>query len=323
VSNGATGAKTRPPATRACTYAASGRPSTTTVTGELGGNSGTFLDIPLGMHRVISAFREAVVAFSRDGCAFLAQSVAFNALFALFPLTVLALSGLTYVLPQSQHRALAFFAALAPTLHDYLVKNLETYMYGRGISSIIAVAFLVWSGKNLFMGLAYALDRAMNVPQGRPLVHNLALSLVMLPVTGILLAIAIALPIGLSITFHVAGIHDPRRITHILAYLISLALVFIVAVVLYRWLPNRDVPWSFALRGAAVVAVAWPPLQYAFAAYLTHVDFTRIYGALSAPLVLLLWFYCIGSIFLFGAEYSIAWPTGHSGDLREEVALDA
>ncbi len=36
--------------------------------------------------------------------------------------------------------------------------------------------------------------------------------------------------------------------------------------------------------------------------------FTRIYGALSAPLVLLLWFYCIGSIFLFGAEYSIAWP---------------
>ena len=65
-----------------------------------------------------------------------------------------------------------------------------------------------------------------------------------------------------------------------------------------------------ARRG--VVAVAWPAVQYAFAAYVTHVDFTHIYGALSAPLVLLLWFYCIGSIFLFGAEYSIAWPTGHS-----------
>ena len=126
----------------------------------------------------------------------------------------------------------------------------------------------------------------------------------------------------LSITFHVAGIHDPRRITHILAYVLSIALVFIVTVVLYRWLPNRSVSWAFALRGAAVVAIAWPAVQYAFAAYLTHVDFTHVYGALSAPLVLLLWFYCIGSIFLFGAEYSIAWSTGHPHGHREGTSLD-
>jgi membrane protein len=275
------------------------------------------------MNRLISVFRAAVVRFARDGCAFHAQSVAFNAIFALFPLSVLTLSAVTYVLPDSEHRALAFFEELAPTLHDYIVSNLATYIYGRGISSLIAFAFLLWSGKNLFMGLAFALDRALNVPKGRPLVHNLALSLVMLPVTFVLLIIAIALPVVLALTFHVAGIHDPRRITHILAYLLSIALVFIVALVLYRWLPNRQVSWAFALRGGAVVAVAWPPVQYAFAAYLTHVDFTHIYGALTAPLVLLLWFYCIGSIFLFGAEYSIAWPTGHSELVREESVVDA
>jgi membrane protein len=164
------------------------------------------------MERFISAFREAGLRFARDGCAFLAQSVAFNALFSLFPLMV-----------------------------------------------------------------------------------------------RILLIIAIALPIVLSVTFHVAGIHDPRRFTHILAYLVSIALVFIVAVVLYRWLPNTQVTWAFALRGAAVVAIAWPIVQLAFAQYVTHVNFAYVYGALSAPLVLLLWFYCIGSIFLFGAEYSIVW----------------
>ncbi len=269
------------------------------------------------MRRLISVFRHAVVRFAQDGCAFHAQSVAFNAIFALFPLCVLALSAITLVLPESQQRALQFFSTLAPTLHDYIVNNLATYVYGRGISSAIALVVLMWSGKNLFMGLAYALDRALNVPKGRPLVYNLALSMVMLPITGILLLIAIVLPIALSITFHVAGIPDPQRVTHILGYLLSIALVFIVAVVFYRYLPNRTVSWAFALRGAAVVAVAWPILQYAFAQYLTHVDFTYIYGALSAPLVLLLWFYCIGSIFLFGAEYSIAWETGHSGSHRE------
>ncbi|HXO17781.1 MAG TPA: YihY/virulence factor BrkB family protein, partial [Candidatus Dormibacteraeota bacterium] len=266
--------------------------------------------------------REAVLRFGRDGCAFLAQSVAFNALFALFPLSVLALSAVTMVLPAAQHRTLTFFSTLAPTLHDYIVNNLESYIYGRGISSLIALAFLLWSGKNLFMALAFALDRALNVPKARPLVHNLLLSFVMLPVTGVLLLIAIALPIVLSITFHVAGFHDPRRMTHILAYLLSIALVFIVAVVLYRWLPNRSVSWAFALRGAAVVALAWPAVQYAFAAYLTHVDFTHVYGALSAPLVLLLWFYFMGSIFLFGAEYSIAWSAGHSQPPREGAVID-
>jgi membrane protein len=274
------------------------------------------------MKRFISNFREAGIRFARDGCAFHAQSVAFNAIFALFPLSVLALGAVTLVLPDAQQRTLVFFDTLAPTLHDYIVNNLQTYLYGRGISSIIALAFLLWSGKNLFMGLAYALDRALNVPKGRPLVHNLLLSVVMLPVTGILLLVAIALPIVLSITFHVTGIQDPGRSTHLVGYLLSIALVFIVAVVLYRWLPNRSVSWRFALRGAAVVAIAWPAVQYTFAQYVTHVDFTRVYGALSAPLVLLLWFYCIGSIFLFGAEYSIAWSTGYQPSVPEESALD-
>lgn len=274
------------------------------------------------MMRFISAFRGAGFRFARDGCAFHAQSIAFNALFALFPLTVLALGAVTLVLPDAESRTLAFFDTLAPTLHDYIANNLQTYMYGRGISSLVAAAFLIWSGKNLFMGLAYALDRALNVPKGRPLVHNILLSVVMLPVTGIVLLVALGLPIVLSIFFHVAGFEDPGRLTHILGYLISIALVFIVAVVLYRWLPNRTVSWAFALRGATVVAIAWPVVQLAFAQYLTHVDFTRVYGALTAPLVLLLWFYCIGSIFLFGAEYSIEWPTGYPANVPEELPAD-
>jgi membrane protein len=258
------------------------------------------------MERFFLGIREAGVRFSRDGCAFMAQSIAFNALFACFPLTVLALNAATYVLPNAERRTLLFFDTLAPTLHDYVVANLQTYMYGRGVTGLIALAVLLWSGKNLFMGLAFALDRALGVPKGRPLVHNLALSFVMLPVVGVLLVVAIALPILLAVVFRVAGAYDPAHVTHILAYVISIALVFTVTVVLYRWLPNHGVSWRFSLRGACIVAIAWPGVQYAFAQYLTHVDFTRLYGALSAPLILLLWFYCIGTIFLFGAEYAAA-----------------
>ena len=213
----------------------------------------------------------------------------------------------SFVFPNAQHRALHFIDTDVPALHDFIATSLQSYIYGRGISSIIALAVIVWSGKNLFMGLAYALDRSLKISNGRPLVHNILLSVAMLPLVGIVLIVAMALPIAISIAMKVANITDRQNFTHVAAYLISIALVFIISMALYRFLPNRRLTWRFAIPGATFVVIVWPLVQYGFALYTLHVQFSLIYGALSVPLVLLLWFYLIGSIFLFGAEFCSAW----------------
>ena len=273
------------------------------------------------MERLISALREAGLRFSRDGCAFLAQALAFNALFALFPLVVLVLSAASYVYPFAEERVLSFFDTFSPTLHEFVAVNLQSYIFGRGISSIIALAFLVWSGKNLFMGLTYALDRALGVPKGRHIVHSILLSIVMLPIMAVFLIIAMGLPVVLSIAMAVADVPDRQNLTHVAAYLISIVLVFIACMVLYRFLPNRRVSWSFSLPGSILAACLWPVLQFAFAEYTLRVNFTHIYGALSVPLVLLLWFYCIGSIFLYCAQFCAAWAA-HSGKVQIPLVVD-
>lgn len=254
------------------------------------------------MRRLFPALREAWLGFSRDNCGFLAQALAFNAIFALFPVAVLVLSGISLVIPDADRRTLLFLGTLAPTLHDFIATNLGSYVYGRGISSAIALVILLWSGKNLFMGLTVALDRALGVPIGRPFVHHLALSLVMLPLSGILLVIAVGLPVLLSIFIKLVHFRDVAHLTHIGAYIISILLVFTVSLIFYAVLPNRRASLLFALPGATFVAVTWPLVQYAFTQYTLHVNFTRIYGVLSAPLALLLWFYVIGAIFLYGAQ---------------------
>ena len=259
------------------------------------------------MKRLFSTLRDAGLRFSRDGCAFLAQAVAFNALFALFPLVVLVLSVASYIYPNAQVRVMAFFDTVMPTLHDFIAANLQSYIYGRGISSIIALVFILWSGKNLFMGLTVALDRALNIPKGRPFFHNIALSLVMLPAIGAVLIIAMALPISVSLGMAIANVADRQYLTHFSAYVLSIALVFVISMVLYRFLPNKKLTWGFAVPGATVAAVAWPVLQFAFTQYTLMVPLAHIYGALSVPLVLLLWFYFVGAIFLFGAEFCAAW----------------
>lgn len=259
------------------------------------------------MKRLIFAFREAGVRFSRDGCAFLAQAIAFNALFTIFPLFVLAITGASLIYPDSQIRVLDFVDTLAPALHNVIADNLRSYLGGRSISGIVAVAFLIWSGKNLFMALTYALDRALGVPKNRPLVHDIALSIIMLPVIGVLLIVAISLPILLSVVVRFSEFPQQQHITQFVGYAISLALVFVITIVLYTFLPNRRVRWHFAVPGAGFSALTWPLVQFAFAQYTTHVDFAHVYGALSAPLALLLWFYFMGCIFLFGAQLCAGW----------------
>ncbi|HEV3153275.1 MAG TPA: YihY/virulence factor BrkB family protein [Candidatus Baltobacteraceae bacterium] len=267
--------------------------------------------------RLIMAFREAGMRFSRDGCAFLSQAIAFNALFAIFPLLVLLLSAASLIFPNADQQILKFVDTFAPALHQTVAANLQTYKYGRGVSSLIAFAVVVWAAKNLFMGLAYALNRALAVPRSRPLLHDIALSIVTLPLMGIVMIVAIGLPVAVSVVFSFAHVNDPQNLSKILAYGLSMLMVFVVVIFLYTFLPNRTVKWRFAVPGALFVALAWPVVQYAFAFYTVHVDFTRIYGALSAPLVLLLWFYSIGVIFFFGAEFSAGWAH-HKG--TEEVS---
>ncbi|GAC1502266.1 MAG: YihY/virulence factor BrkB family protein [Vulcanimicrobiaceae bacterium] len=259
------------------------------------------------MKRLILALREAGLRFSRDGCGFLAQAIAFNAIFTVFPLVVLAISAVSYVYPHGGQHVLDFVDTLAPTLHDFIFENLKTYLGGRIGSSIVAIAFLIWSGKNLFMALTYALDRALGVPKGRPLVHDIALSIIMLPIVGILLMVAMALPILLSIIVTFSAVPNQALVTQLLGYGVSLLLVFVLTIIMYTFLPNRRVAWHFAVPGASFAALTWPLMQFAFAEYTIHVNFAHIYGALSAPLAVLLWFYVMGSIFLYGAELCASW----------------
>lgn len=263
------------------------------------------------MPRIFATLRNAGIRFSTEGCAFAAQAVAFNALFSLFPLVVLAIGAVSLIIPHGQHRVLFFFDELAPALHNVVATNLSAYYYGRGITSIIALVVLIWSGKNLFMSLAFALDRTLGIAERRPLVAHIAVGIVVLPMLGIALVVALVLPILISLTVAYAQIPDRRDILHLAAYAISLALVFVVSLLLYRLLPNRDITWKAALPGALLSAAVWPVVQYAFTLYTLHINYTAIYGALAAPLVLLLWFYAIGSIFLFGGALNATIEEHH------------
>lgn len=261
------------------------------------------------MRRLIEAFHGAALRFSLDGCAFLAQAIAFNAMFAIFPLVVLAIAVLAFVYGtnEAQGQAVGLIASIAPGVEGIIGENIRQIVNFRSVSGIVGLVVLVWSGKNLFMALSYALNRALGIEKGRPLVSDIAVSLIMLPVLGIILIIATAVPIAITLAVQYGGFPHASLLTQVAGYASGLLLVFAVSMLLYTYLPNRRMPPGFALPGALFTSVAWEVAQIAFGIYTAHVNFLRVYGALSTLAILLLWFYYMGIIFLYGAQLSARW----------------
>jgi len=253
--------------------------------------------------------RNAGLRYGRDGCGFFAQALAFNAIFAIFPILILtiALLGFIYGDATGQQKALSLVGSLAPELRGVIAMNLRHVIAFRGVSGVVAVAALLWSGKNLFQGLAFALNRALDVPAGRPLLIDIVIALVMIPIVGILFIVATTVPLALSIAVAYGKFQHAQTIAQIAGYATGVLLIFAIAVVLYAYLPNRKVGIGFGVPGALFVTVAWEIAQIFFGIYSTHVNFRLVYGALGALALLLLWFYYMACIFLFGAELSAEW----------------
>ena len=260
--------------------------------------------------------------FSRDGFAFLAQALAFNAIFAIFPIVILVVATLAYIYGSDAGvaNAASFIGTLAPEVRDVLTDNLHHVVEFRGISGVLAFGALLWSGKNLFQGLAFALNRALDIETGRHMVLDIAVSLVMLPVVGALFVLASTAPLAVAFLAKYGVLHDAALASNLVSHAAGAVLIFVVATVLYDYLPNRKVRVGFGVPGALFVTFAWELAQIAFAIYTTHVDFRYVYGTLAALAVLAVWFYYMAAIFLFGVELCAQWEARGTSPVAQVVA---
>jgi membrane protein len=263
-----------------------------------------------GFSRLVRVFRAAGLRFSAEGSAFMSQAIAFTAMFSLVPLTLLSVSMLAFIFGTDigMARANAAIQAYVPALGDLLSTNVNAVVRYRGLSGIVGLIGLAWSGKGLFQALTYALNRSLGITRYRHIVWDVAIALTLVPVAGVILIVATVLPVVITLIVQFAGLESLRWAPQIASYAGSAALVFICSAFLYAYLPNRRPRWGAVIPGALTCAVGYSIAQIAFAIYTTYAaNAFQIYGALSALFVLLLWLDLIGVVFLFGAHVSAAW----------------
>jgi membrane protein len=102
---------------------------------------------------------------------------------------------------------------------------------------------------------------------------------------------------------------------------VAVGVLYLVVVLLYRWLPSRHLPPREILPGAAVTVVLWMLLASLFSLYLQNLGrFSVTYGSLGGIVLTLMFFYISGLIFIFGAEINSARRRAEAARLRAERA---
>lgn len=248
-----------------------------------------------------------------------AAMVAYNAVMALVPLTLLGLFATGVVLgspgarPALLHDLESAFPTAARTSLDAALATIRGRTVELGVG---ALASGIWIGISLWSALDTAFCRVYDAPcrswleQKRFGAAMLLVGLLLVLLAAGVPALHSALLIGTAaLPFGLAGTGAVALVAGLLA---GHALLFATLCVLYRAVPNTGVPWSAVWPGALVATGAVSLVSYAFPAYLSQVSTLAHAGAAFAfVVVVLVWFYALALALLAGAALNAARLQGH------------
>ncbi len=104
----------------------------------------------------------------------------------------------------------------------------------------------------------------------------------------------------------------------VLNQVISTAVLAVLFVLLFRYLPDARLPWRLVTWGGVVTALLFVLGKWVIGFYLSSGNVGGAYGVAGSLVVLLVWVYYSGAIFFFGAEVVHAWALERGDQLQLE-----
>jgi membrane protein len=228
----------------------------------------------------------------RTGASVTAAGIAFYTLLTVFPgmIALIGLFGL-FVGPDTLNGGLFELHDILPPEAAELVLAQMKDLTDRNLMGVGAFGGLLigmWSASSGVRALMQACNIAYEAEERRPLVKNyfisLALTLFGLALGALLVIAALRVPL-------------------LFRWLLLGAAMMLALAVLYRYAPCRRQPrWEWVSWGAAIATALWLGGTELFTLYVSHLGrFNRLYGALGAVVILLLWLLITGHSILLGA----------------------
>lgn len=262
--------------------------------------------------------RSVIQDSQRNGLVERASGLAFDFLFALFPLLFILTAVFSLFAAHSlQLRVslLAYFADLLPApafqLLNQITGEVATTASGEKLSIGIVVG--LWLASGGVASIISSLNAAFHVVESRSWfkVRGIALLLTLVISILIISALGIVLVSGHFLDWLGRVLQlTPAMVLMWKALQWPTAVVFVIFsyALIYTFGPDLDDKyWFWFTPGSVFAATMWLAVSVGFRIYLRFVNnYTLIFGSLGAAAILLVWLYVTGLAFLIGGEINAA-----------------
>lgn len=258
---------------------------------------------------------DALWHFSEDDGWAMASHVALSSLMAVFPFLIFGTAlgsflGADQFAETAVHLIFdAWPESIAKPVADEVVRVLTIPRGGLLTVSVLAAAYFASNGVE---ALRIALNRAYRVAESRPWYITRLASLGFVIAGVLILAVISILLVAVPLAVRNADQWLPW-LDSVLATVddwgLTLALVMLTGglLVSHLWLPDGRRKVVDVLPGIVLTLVFWSIGAYAFAYYLTAFSsYVATYAGLASVVIVLVFLYMVGAIFIIGAEINAA-----------------
>jgi membrane protein len=266
--------------------------------------------------------KRVIKEFLGDNCPMLAAAISFNLLLSLFPFVIAVISAASFFIDSDivKERIIQGVTYLF-SISSGLISNILNYVIeARGATGIISLLLLIVGGLAFFDTVRISLNKVWKAekPQsffkGHVIDIFMMFGMALLFMAAYLIIVFVRLlgefGLGFFSGFPAAGL----IILHILIFALDILLLFVVFLLLYKFIPNMRLRWRDVWLGAMLAAVFAEIANIIFTWFLTSFKpYDLVYGPLGAVVALLFWAYLtsvIGLLFAKVSEVQLAINSG-------------
>ena len=266
------------------------------------------------MKKFIESAKEFAGGMGKRKLTVYAASGCYYIFMALVPIVMILCCLLPYT-PFNQSMILGLIDEyFSESLGDIMRRIVSAIYTSNAATLTVSIVLTLYSAsasmKALMKGVdaAYDFERKENIIvfSVRALIYMLVL------VVSILLSLCVMVYGGKIIDlilYYLPNLTVLENFQSILRYLIIMAFLFLVFMLLYKWMPAKKVEWKDQIPGAVFSAVVWVIFSGIFTWYVNISDKYGAYGFIGTIMVAMMWMYYILYFLLIGG-YINSWFTG-------------
>src|SRR5215211_912855 len=196
--------------------------------------------------------------FADDHGGALTMVIAYNAFFALFPLLLVVVTVLGFLLGRDsglQQRLLGSAVAEFPIIGDQVRDNIHG-LRGSGVGLVVGLVVFAWGARGLTQVAQHAMAGIWSIPaRQRP-------GFWARQVRGLLLLVVFAVGLAATSLLNWLGSYGGQAVAVALANLVAAATVNVgLFLLVFRVLTPQQIPTRQLLAGTVIAGVAWQALQ--------------------------------------------------------------